>query len=475
MTAVYLNEADYQPRTASHSRAAAAGLWVIFFSLIFLQRFAIGGVPVSFAISYVVLIAFILLRVLIIDRSFLIFFFVALAITSIPFLSWGSETSLSSFAYMLAIYAIYMLRFRNRERSFSLAQHIFLKLMWFAAIAGIAQFAAQFALGFEAVFPLERLPEGMLLSNFNVIIPLSYGSTIVKSNGIFFLEPSFFSQFLALALILELLGRQRTIYVATFLVALLLSYSGTGILLAALFLPFVFLRRINPPLIFGSLLVGIIIVVSMGTLEFNTLFQRVGEFNTPQSSGFARFVSPFYLIRDFLMPAPTSFLFGMGPGTIDAALTKATSRAYLAHDPTWIKVIYEYGLVGGLAVMSYVIAATHVGARSRLFALALTFTWLVLGGYLLNGMMNVLFVCLGALHGLPPAPKRRKALRPREARPIDTDFRDLRRGGFRPANARARGSSPDDGGPRDFDSREARPGEFRPRTSGPGDFRAERP
>jgi hypothetical protein len=417
MSHAYQYEPDYEPRAvAIPDRTTAAGLWLILGSLIFLQRFSIGGVPIAFGIGYLVLVALFLLRVVIIDAAFLVFFLVAAAVASLSVIWWPGDASFSSFLYLLAIYALYMLRFRNRAASFAIAQHIFLKCMLIAAVAGIAQFMAQFVLGPERVFPFEYLPEFIKAQNYNVIIPLTYGSPIVKSNGLFFLEPSFFSQFLAIAFILELLGRQRPIRSGIYLFALLISYSGTGLLTAAIFAPFALMRKVNVPIILGAIVVGIVVALCASVFEFNTLFGRVDEFTAPESSGFARFVSPFYLIRDFLIPSPDNFLFGMGPGTIDAALKKATFHAYLAHDPTWIKLIFEYGLVGGLAILSYVFCAVYAGGRDRLFSTVLLFAWLALGGYLLNGMMNVLFVTLGVMHAWPATRTQERPLTPRRAR-----------------------------------------------------------
>lgn len=419
MTAAYYTE-DPQPRTApAPDRATVTGLWVIFGSLVFLQRFSINGLPIAFAISYGVLVLLFLLRAVVIDTTFLIFFMVVTAIASLSIFWWPAEASLSSYLYLLAIYALYMLRFRNRAASFAIARHIYLTCMLIAAICGIAQFLGQFVLGYERVFPLEFLPQSILAVNYNVIIPLTYGSPIMKSNGIFFLEPSFFSQFLAIALVLEMLGRQRPIRTAIFILALLLSYSGTGLITAAIFAPFALMRRVNATLVVGGLLVAIIIIISVsstGFLELSAIFGRAEEFTSTESSGFARFISPFYLIRDFLLPSPDNFLFGKGPGTIDAALTKASFHAYLAHDPTWIKVIFEYGLVGGLAVLTYVFSATYTGSRDRLVSTMLLLSWLFLGGYLLNGMMNILFLSLGALHSFSAVRTEERPLTPRHAR-----------------------------------------------------------
>lgn len=416
MTAAY-PYLDDQPRTVpALDRATVAGLWLMIGSLVFLQRFAIGGVPVAFGVSYGVLIVLFLMRAVVIDTTFLVFFMVVTAIASLSIFWWPAEASLKSYLYLLAIYGLYMLRFRDRAYSFDLAKNIFLACMLVAAVCGIAQFLGQFVLGYERVFPLEMLPKSILAENYNVIIPLSYGASMIKSNGIFFLEPSFFSQFLAIALVIELLGRQRPIRSAIYVIAMLLSYSGTGLITAAIFGPFALMRRVNVPIILGGLLVAIIVGLSMGVLELDTIFGRTGEFTSPESSGFARFISPFYLIRDFLLPSPDNFLFGMGPGTIQAALDKASFHAYLAHDPTWIKVIFEYGLIGGIAMLIYVFSASYTGSRDRLMTTMLLLSWLFLGGYLLNGMMNMFFLSLGALHCFPATRVEERPLTPRHAR-----------------------------------------------------------
>jgi hypothetical protein len=116
------------------------------------------------------------------------------------------------------------------------------------------------------------------------------------------------------------------------------------------------------------------------------------------------------LIRDFLMPSPLNLLFGMGPGTIDAAVDRASYNAYVAHDPTWIKLIFEYGLIGGMATFAYFVSAMYVGADNKLFRTVLLFTWLFLGGYLLSGLINILLVALGALHSRPAVVKSERPL-----------------------------------------------------------------
>ena len=67
--------------------------------------------------------------------------------------------------------------------------------------------------------------------------PIEYGSEYYKSNGVFMLEPSHFSQILALGVIAELASRRRTTRLAILSLALLTTYSGTGPLLLAIMSP----------------------------------------------------------------------------------------------------------------------------------------------------------------------------------------------------------------------------------------------
>ena len=62
---------------------------------------------------------------------------------------------------------------------------------------------------------------------YNLVIPVGIGS-LLKSNGFFIIEPSTFSQFMALGLIIEATLFRRPRYLIFFILALVLSFSGTG-------------------------------------------------------------------------------------------------------------------------------------------------------------------------------------------------------------------------------------------------------
>ena len=77
----------------------------------------------------------------------------------------------------------------------------------------------------------------MLLPRFNTVIPVQHGASLFKSNGFVFIEPSTFSQFLALAIVIELAVFHSMRRFALFALAYLVTYSGTGLIVLAATLP----------------------------------------------------------------------------------------------------------------------------------------------------------------------------------------------------------------------------------------------
>jgi len=373
---------------------------VILIGCIFTQRLAvtIGALHLSasFLIGYGVLAYMLLRGRLALSFPLGIMFMAVMAGLTLSMLYSGSTASIMSFFYLFSIYVLYIFKLRGGQEAAGEIHELFQRLMMFAAACGIAQFCLQFVLPAEFVFPIEAfVPAAFLFGGeyYNVIIPLTYGSDIYKSNGIFFLEPSFFSQFLAIAVVLELLGRQRALRLAILASGLLVSYSGTGLLLIALMTPYVLLRRGNLHILLFGLAAAIMLAFSATALNLDIMFSRVGEFSSEESSGFARFVSPFYLFRDF-MDTPAAFLFGHGPGSILSIMQEASYKGYISHDPTWIKAVMEYGVIAGFLLIAYTAMAFLVGPASRPFGVAMMLLFLFMGGYLLNPVMHFLFAVL---------------------------------------------------------------------------------
>ncbi len=116
--------------------------------------------------------------------------------------------------------------------------NLFLGIATLLALLGIAQFALQFFINPRFLFPIENFtPDTFIVQHFNHQAAMEYGSHEYRANGVFMVEPSVFGQLLAVAIIAELCTRARISRLALFGLALILSYSGTGIMVLAICLP----------------------------------------------------------------------------------------------------------------------------------------------------------------------------------------------------------------------------------------------
>lgn len=268
----------------------------------------------------------------------------------------------------------------------------FLDLMAICAIVGIAQFAAQTLVHADWLFDFTRyIPEKFRAAGtYNTVIPMG---SFNKSNGFFFREPSGFSFLMALALVAECFTSKRKSRIACLALALLLTYSGTGIL--ALLLGT--LHPLGPKTLLRLAVmgcVGALVFWLLGdALSLSFTLQRVGEFNSTYSSGYMRYVAPGRLVAESIDSAWWVAWLGHGPGTIFR-----TIKDYEFHDPTWAKLLFEYGALGFAAFLSLFLTMLRRPACLQVRA-TLFWGWLVTGGHLLSPELNFLAL---ALIGLTP-------------------------------------------------------------------------
>ncbi len=249
--------------------------------------------------------------------------------------------------------------------------------MYMLAILGIAQYALQYIISAKFAFALDYyLPSDMIVKIYNNLNPLFYGSQNFKSNGVFFAEPSVFSQFIGVALVYELATTQKMSRIAVFLIALLCTFSGTGIIVVFVFGTYQVLKRISFKVILTGGALALIVVTLGGALQIDALTERVTEFATPNSSGHARFISIFGLLDAVTFTNVTWAFFGTGPGTISSYFLYLP---YAVFDPTWGKILFEYGLIGAASYAVYFIMAVKGPENPARGPLALSF--FVLGGY----------------------------------------------------------------------------------------------
>lgn len=368
---------------------------------VFLSRFALSffdrelSVPLLLiAASLVGLAMFGRLRV---HMPRLILFAVSIAaMMTAAALGGSGRVSEMSFLLLAALYLSYVFVIDGDEASYAWTIGAFRLICLIAAIAGIAQFAAQFVLPGPGLFTFRgHLPDTYLALEYNDVDPVGYLPGLYKSNGFFLPEASIFSQLMALAAIVELLFFRLSYRLVLIGAALFLSFSGTGAILCIVFVPLLLLRRGNAlPFLFGAGLA--VVLLGFGLDRFLSPFtERIGEFNSTYSSGFARFLSPFYLFDDFLFTSIHNMLFGLGPGAIDTFF----NNFYIeVHDPTWGKLFLEYGLVGTVPFAGFIACCFFADSPARWLSSALFFAYLLLGGYLLSAPVAGLVLPLVVWH-----------------------------------------------------------------------------
>ncbi|MGC1524052.1 MAG: hypothetical protein WA803_21110 [Steroidobacteraceae bacterium] len=255
----------------------------------------------------------------------------------------------------------------------------FLGVATIFALLGIAQFCLQFFVSPRYLFPIENfVPNTFIVQHFNHQAAMEYGSHEYRANGVFFLEPSFFSQFLAVAILAELCTRGRITRLAIFGLALIASYSGTGIVVLAVCLPWCLVARRRWGLLLAGMLGSVAIILLHEYVHPVRLLSRLAEFGSSHSSGFSRFVGGFYLFDRFLWGDPWRALFGYGAG----AFSNYASRAhYGADEMALFKIVLEFGLVGAVAYFGFLFCCLFYSPAPRILTLAIGITYLLNGIY----------------------------------------------------------------------------------------------
>jgi hypothetical protein len=210
------------------------------------------------------------------------------------------------------------------------------------AFAGIIQFFAQLV-GVQIFRFTGILPDSLLAeANWNLRIGSGIDD-LYKSNGLFLVEPSVTSQFMAIGIIIEILYFRRLLYLGVLGLALVVAFSGTGGLVLGAFVLTVALRLGWKGLVLAALVVlfaavfavsVVLIVPAAGEIATT----RLNEFTTIGTSGFLRFVTPFWLLGDVLREYPLAGLLGIGAGT-----SERLTMPYHYSVDTPVKIAVEYG------------------------------------------------------------------------------------------------------------------------------------
>ena len=183
------------------------------------------------------------------------------------------------------------------------------------------------------------VPKLFLYREYNYLKQMWWGALKLAPNGVVFLEPSHVSQFLGMALIVEVTLFQRLNRMRFLAISLLASFGVTGLLLCVVCAPLL-VFRLKPIIIFAGLVaLPAVLVVGLQLGVLDNIARRSGEIGGKNASATIRFVLPIQAVADAATGPMDSFLGGKGPGTMPKGLSATASFAWAPY----AKLIVEYG------------------------------------------------------------------------------------------------------------------------------------
>jgi hypothetical protein len=324
------------------------------------MSFGTRSISVALLFIWAALAAGLLLGRMQINGGNFVFYSAMVAVLAAEQVFGGNYFSGKSVALLVAIHFPYVVSLGNGLARQDSLLRFYANVALILALCGIAQFAGQFVTGYEMLFPIDQLPDGLLLGGYHNLIPLG-SSGLYKSNGIFLTEPSELSQNLAIAIIIEFLFvrrfLQRLLRLFILAAGMAVSFSGTGLVLLACVAPLIIIiqRRLDLfllLLVLGALGVGVALIAA-DALHLEVFVERAGELRQggSETSGFARYVAGFYLFDQYLWQDLGRTLFGMGAGAWEGYSRRAI---YSAAGVTWVKIPFEYGLIGAAVYFAFI-------------------------------------------------------------------------------------------------------------------------
>lgn len=358
-------------------------VWASVLSVLFLSQIAynIGEFPVTAEFVCYALIALFLLvsGYASLNMFVLILYLIAAGSAYLTMVLTTMPASWTSLLLLFALYAPFCVRLARQDlepiQRYIQSTYVFAVTI----IAGIAVVQLILVNGFGAsaltnIYFL--LPEGIRGGGTYTWLRESGG--IVKANGLFLRESSELSVVTALALMIEYFTKARWRILAILAAGLISAVSGSGIL--ALVLGFLLPRSLNrvPVFLISSLalILALFVLYKSEIPGLNNLFfDRLSEFETPGTSGYARYVAPWEMVQRNIERGGTTSWLGNGGGSFfrTTALLQVT---YEIADPTWAKLTYEYGFVGLILISTIFVARLYSSTLKTEVCNYILFIWI---------------------------------------------------------------------------------------------------
>jgi hypothetical protein len=344
------------------------GLVLLVDLVVLLQRFVVpaggGTVPLTVPVVYAGAAPLLLCGRLILDQFRLELFLIGMVLctgASVLSAATGGSPSITSLGLLFTLYLLWTLR--AVPGSLGALRRVgqgFVSLMVVLSLVGVAQVTLQLAGAWQYQDYLGRLvPSSWIAQSYNTNIPLSFDATTYKANAFVFLEPSFLSQFAALAAIVAVVMRAPTWKVTVLVAGVFSAVSGTGIVLLIAGAVLMLVRAphvIRPRLV--VVLVGLMAAVLASPVAA-LLLQRANEPAQAGTSGYVRLVQPYLEVVKGLEADPIRYVIGAGAGAAERLLTSERAQQLGAAVVYNIiaKLAFEYGVVAGGVFLLFIVLA----------------------------------------------------------------------------------------------------------------------
>ena len=353
--------------TSTADARVVVGVTVVLVALTVLQRVALPlGAPVPVTIPIVAaVLGYLAYHGLVREdgaavRTYLVAMGAMVVFALVDVVGRGTG-SLTSLLLLIVTWAALCFRVDERRRHlFPLVQQRFESFMLVFAAIGVVQMLAQFSGAWDYVdYVRQVVPANLVFQGYNTSYPIEYGSSVIKANAFVFVEPSVFSQFLALALLSAVSRGRQWWRVVVFGVALVCTVTGTGFMVLGFGLAVLAVRRGGLWAARAAAVLALAAVVALLTPIGPILISRTGEAGNSNSSGSLRFVQPYEYLLDLWSRDPWSVLTGLGPGMADRISDQIYARSGLPISfAGGAKMVLEYGVPASVlaGVLLYVVA-----------------------------------------------------------------------------------------------------------------------
>lgn len=380
------------------------------------QRFGVPiadgqQIPAALVITLGVLAVGLLTGALVLDRQRTLLYLASmttLTLLTVVSLARQQDPSVLSVFFVVSLYALATVRasvLGGEDVDWLLDSYV--RIMSIIAVVGIIHAGVQYVgIPYEDWFA-RVVPEQFIMQGYNTGDPIAWDSPIYRTNGVVFLEPSFFSYFLGIAVVVALYRGHSVWTVSLLMVAIVPTLAGNGLVVLAAGIVALAFGRYRRNLIALVIPLGAAALMAMATPLADHFLNRVTEVSSPDSSSSMRLVQPYQMLWPAWLDDPLAVLLGNGAGSATDIVAASRVPGVLA--PVLPKLFFEYGVIGAMAFLVFFLWALCSGGGERPWAGGILVSYLFLNAAFLQetfALSTILFVYLLAQRDPSPRPRR---------------------------------------------------------------------